>query len=154
MGTPNRSSIATNLLTTLEGITIANGYNTDIIKAEGVLRAWDDPLKKPWIGFLLGLTPFGYQKGDRIRATMSLTIASHIAVPGAVAKSLALSNLDDDIIAAVNLDTTRGGFAVSSTILSSWSDDGDPDSDDQSEPGSGTVIQEWEIVYYRTSGQS
>lgn len=152
MGTPARALILADVLTTLESITVANGYHTGVVTVEAVLKGWDDigQQQYPWVGYLPGVTRFEYQPSGYIRCTVPLMIVAHInAGPDTI--SSALSALEDDLIAALNADTTRSGNAVSTTIVSSALDDGDPDVGEGSKGGSGTIVMELDIVYFRTT---
>jgi len=155
MGTPNRTSILDNIETTLTGITTANGYKTDVTTVERVLKTWDEVGSEqyPWLGFLAGIATPEYQPGNLMRMILPFTLFGHINEPSST-KSDALSDLEDDLIAALNADQTRGDYAVSTTIKTIMSDDGDPDSDEGSKGGSGTIVMEIEIVYMRTTASS
>lgn len=153
--TTARTNILANVQTTLEGITVANGYNTDVVTVEGVVRDWGEvnAILRPWIGFIPQTTTYSYEPGGRIRSVMRLLVFAHLSSASKAAASVALDNLQDDLIAAMNADTTRGENAVMSTLVDAQDDIGDPDSKDSN--GIVTVtMQSWDIVYYRTTGST
>tara|TARA_R100000655_G_scaffold85285_1_gene124945 strand:+ start:26155 stop:26610 length:456 start_codon:yes stop_codon:yes gene_type:complete len=151
MGTPARSSILSNLSTTLASITTGNGYNVTVVTVEPVGKAWAGVPQglKPWIGYVPLAEQLEYLPGDQIRCVLPIQIIVHISEATQPARQTKLNNLLDDIIAALNVDTTRGSNAISTTVLSVDTDEGSPDAMHE-----GTMILSTEVAYMRTSGQS
>lgn len=155
MGTPLREAILDDVQTTLEGITVANGYKTTVVTVERVIRHWGDvgSSLRPWLGYMSQPQRFTHQPFGQMRTVMPLYIAGHITASTKAAAAAALTNLEDDIIAALEADTTRGGNAVMTHIISQQDDAGDPDTVD-SQGVSGTLELIAEVVYQRDTGSS
>lgn len=155
MGTPARKLILDNLATVLAGITVANGYKTTVVTVERVLKDWGTvgAQQMPWLGFAPGKETFEHQPCGVIKTTLELKLVGHINASTDAARCTALSNLVDDVIAALNVDTTRGDNAVVTTVVDSETDEGDPDTLD-SRGGSGSVVLTVRVLYFRTTGAS
>ena len=142
-----RRQILNNVQTTLAAISIANGFRTDVKKAEQVLRHWDDVpnANRPWIGFIPRLETYVYQPGV-IRVTLPITIMAYVkAGTNVTIKQTTTNDFMDDIIAALNADTARDCLAVSTSISDVVTDEGE-------QSGSGIIQISVDIVYYRTTG--
>ena len=59
------------------------------------------------------------------------------------------NNLIDDLIAVLNVDTTRGSNAISTTVTQFETDEGDPDAH-----GDGSVLMQVQIRYIRNTSKS
>tara|TARA_R110000824_G_scaffold401624_1_gene613168 strand:+ start:110 stop:565 length:456 start_codon:yes stop_codon:yes gene_type:complete len=151
MGTPARTSILSNMSTTLAGITTGNGYNTTVVTVEGEAKTWADvPASlKPWIGYVPTAETLQYLPGNQIRVVLPVQLICHIVGQTQSARSVALNNLLDDVIAVLSVDTTRGSKAISTTVLSVETDEGAPGA-----IGEGSMVLAVEVAYMRTSGQS
>lgn len=151
MATPARALILDNIKTTMAAILVAGGYKTTVVTVERVIRDWADPgaIQKPWIGFMPRVEIFRFLPGNQIRVTMPVLIVGHISSTTVDAKHTALSNLHDDIVAALGVDPTRGGNAINTVVLQTEDDTGDPDTVD-SQGRSGTVEVTAEVTYMRT----
>ena len=155
MAAPPREAILANVQTTLEGITTVNGYKTDVQTVERVIRHWDDVAgsTRPWIGYMSQPQRFAHHAFGSMRVVMPLYIAAHVSGSTKTAVAAALTNLEDDIVAALSDDTTRGGNATMTHIISQQDDAGDPDTTD-SQGVSGTLEVIAEVVYHRSTGSS
>jgi len=155
MGTPARESILDDVQTTFEGITVANGYKTTVVTVERKIRHWGDVAasERPWIGYMSQPQRFEHKAFGSLRVIMPLYIAAHIAGDTKAEVASALVDLEDDIIAALSVDTTRGGNATMTHIVSQQDDAGDPDTVD-SQGVSGTLEVIAEVIYHRSTGSS
>lgn len=146
-----RESILDNIKTTLETISVAHGYYTNVDTVEDVIKDWDKVKinQLPWLGYSTDPregTTFEQQPFKRLVCSFGIVIIGHVnAIPGA-AKNAALSNLEADIIKSMYSDHTRGGFAIDSTINDSLTDEGD-DHLYVNKP-TGTIVQTWTIRYF------
>jgi hypothetical protein len=142
-----------NIATVLATITVANGYKTTVTTVERNLKGWDriGVQGMPWIGLHVESEDFEHHAcSNVIRAQLRVAIVAHINAATQALRATGIANLQDDIIAAMNVDQTRGGNASSTYLLSSESDESDPDAID-SKGGQGTVIVRFEVVYFRTT---
>ena len=151
MATPARRLILQNLKTTLESITTSNGYKNTVNTVESVAKGFSDTATgdKPWIGIYPQQESFQFEHGSRIRVTLTLLIMVHISGATVDSRSSVLNDFLDDIIAAVSVDTTRGGNAVMTTVNSVQTDEGDPDA-----YGNGSMVISNDITYFRTQSSS
>tara|TARA_A100001391_G_scaffold199581_1_gene182798 strand:+ start:781 stop:1230 length:450 start_codon:yes stop_codon:yes gene_type:complete len=149
MGTPSRQNIVSNLKTTLETITTGNGYDTDVATVQILAKSWlQVPQQiRPWLGIVPQETNYQYLPNGIIRSVLVIDIIGHVANGTAEQKRARLSGLIDDLFAALNVDTTRNGNAVMTTVVSSETDEGDPESD-------GTLVLRINVVYMRTTGST
>lgn len=151
MGTPARKLILDNISTTLNTITTDNGYNTTVQTVEAVGKTWADVGSgaKPWIGYAPIRESFEYFPGDQIRVTLAVTLIAHMSGTSQSDRSTKLNNLLDDLIAVFNVDTTRNGNAISTTITTVETDEGSPDAN-----GFGSMVVNMDIAYIRTQSAS
>lgn len=151
MATPARKLILDDIKTALEAITVAGGYKTTVVTVERVIRDWADvsAALRPWLGFMPEMERFQFLPGNQIRMVLPVVIIGHLSSTSVDNKHSAISNLHDDIIAALGADATRGGNAINTIITSSEDDTGDPDSLD-SAGRSGTLKVNAEVWYMRT----
>jgi len=151
MGTPARKNILDNVETVLGTITTGNGYKTTLAAVEPFAKGWGDmgTGSKPFVGFSPGAERFEFLPGNQIRVRMDLVLTCHVSGSTQSARSVALNNLLDDLIAALNLDTTRGGHAVSTTITQTETDEGSPDANHE-----GSMLVRAEVVYFRNTSSS
>ena len=151
MGTPARTSILSNLGTTLATITTGNGYNTTVVEVENEAKTWADvpDSKKPWVGYVPIAEVLQFLPGNQVRVELPLDVICHVKGNTNADRSTKLNNLLDDVIAALNVDTTRGSNAISTTVLSADTDEGAPGA-----VGQGSMVLRIEVAFMRTSGQS
>ena len=159
MGTPARNLIIENVATTLAGITVAGGYKTTVATVSRVIKNWNDVLSSefPLVCFafpreVIAQRPFGLME-MRLRGH----VIGHVNTGTDALRSDLLSNLQDDIIAVLNVDPTRNGNAVSTSIGQpagdGETDEGDPDTMD-TRGSTGTLVLPIEVFYERTVNQS
>ena len=155
MGTPNRTSILLNVKTTLEGITVIGGYNTTVLTAEPYLRGREEvkPGEMPYLGFGFDPESYEHHPSSKMRVKVPLTIVGYTQTRGWAARSAALNLLLDDVIKAMFTDTTRGGYAIMTTLRETQTDEHDPDVDSHGE-GKGMAYATFDIVYERDIGAS
>lgn len=157
MGQPNRSAIIADLQTTLAGITIANGYKSNVTTVERVFRDREDARAEstafPWIGFVVGRQTNAYEPGRQIKSTLNTEVIGHVSASTEEGRTDAVADLEDDIIAALGVDTTRGGYAIHTIVDESESDESQPDAVDSSGVAA-SVILRIRVVYIRTSERS
>ena len=81
MATPARRLILENLKTTLEGITVANGYKTNVLTVEPLAKSFaDTPTSlKPWIGVHPQREALTYEQGGNIRSVLTVLLICHIS---------------------------------------------------------------------------
>ncbi len=151
MGTPARTSILSNLATTLATVTTGNGYNTTVVTVEAEAKTWADvpTALKPWIGYVPSAESLEYLPGNQIRVVLPVEVICHISAATNSARSTALNNLLDDVIAVLSVDTTRNAKAISTTVVRVDTDEGAPGA-----TGQGSMVLGVEVAYMRTSGKS
>jgi len=155
MSTPPRESILDNVQTVFEGITVANGYKSDTETVERLIRDWHNAHEgwKLWLGYMPQTQRFKHHAFNSMRVTMPLMIVAHVSGSTKDEATAAITNIEDDIIAALMDDPTRGGYATLTHIISQRDDIGDPDTMDSTGAG-GTLEIIAEVVYHRTIGSS
>tara|TARA_R100000808_G_scaffold14529_1_gene34233 strand:- start:6438 stop:6908 length:471 start_codon:yes stop_codon:yes gene_type:complete len=152
MATPVRELILDNINTVLNTISIANGYKTDVTTVERALVSWGDigSAQMPWVGFApIGQSSVEYKPNHLLHVRLPVTVVGHVSVRSGAAKTEALAALEDDVIAVINADTTRGGNAIRTNWQGTQTDEGNTSSDDH-RGGSGTLVMAFEILYQRT----
>ena len=151
MGTPRRTTILSNIGTTLATITTSNGYKTTVATVEAVAKSFGDMGSgaKPWVGYAPVRETLAYQPFNDIECTLSITMLCHIDGATQGDRATKLNNLLDDIIAALAVDTTRGSVAISTSITEVQTDEGSPDAG-----GFGSMLLNVEVRYLRTTSSS
>ena len=112
MATPLRKQVLDALKTTHEGITSANGYNTDVDTVEFAARAWDElatkPGARPWIGIVPQRSDYEDQIGY-VDVTLNIDLLCHVtSTKTALAVMQTNSELLRDIRKALYTDPTLG----------------------------------------------
>lgn len=152
MATPVRRLILDNIATVLATVSVANGYKTNVETVARTLVSWGEigAAQMPWVGFApIGQSIPSYKPNGVINVTLPLTIVGHVNSRSGATKTEELADIEDDLIAAMDADTTRGGNAIRTNWLGTQTDEGNPDSDDH-RGGSGTLVMMWEILYQRS----
>ena len=149
MGTPVRQNIVDNMYTVLAGITTASGFKTTVSTVEILGKVWSQVPKglRPWVGIFPRSTKYQYLPANRVRCVFRIAIIAHVAPGTMAAKRESLNDLEDDIFAALNADTTRNLNAISTTIVETETDEGDPESE-------GSMVIEVDVAYLRTTGST
>ena len=151
MGTPARKSILDNVSTVLQTVSVSNGYKTNVQNVEPVGKNFGDMGSgaKPWIGYYPDSETFSYFPGNEIEVSLTVGLICHIAGASQSARSSALNDLLDDIIAVLSLDTTRGGKAIATTVTQAQTDEGSPDAN-----GFGSMLITCVVKYLRNTSSS
>jgi hypothetical protein len=151
MGTPARTNILANISTTLAGITTGNGYNTTVVTVGKEASTWAEiPVAlKPWIGYIPIAETLQYLPANQIRMVLPIDLICHVVGQTQADRATKLSDLLDDVIAALSVDTTRASNAISTTVVTVDTDEGAPGA-----IGQGSMVLRVEVAYMRTSGQS
>ena len=151
MATPPRKLIMDNLQTTFEGVTAAAGYKTTVVTVQSLARGYFDvaTAEKPFIGYVPGIEIVQHQPGNNIYCTLNMSIIGHISGETLSDRQDMLNDLADDLIAVLNVDTTRGSNAISTTITQFETDEGDPDA-----KGDGSLLMQAQIKYVRSTSSS
>jgi len=149
---PAIEAIMANLKTTLAGITVAAGFNTTVATVERVARNSNeaDANPKPWIGLvkMAAPKPIAYPFGQ-YRCTQPIAIFGYIEESNPETKAAKLAKLEDDIIAAIHTDPTRGGVAITTGLAGlSETDEAQPSSTETV----GALSIQIEVIYDRTTG--
>tara|TARA_R110000824_G_scaffold186635_1_gene367897 strand:+ start:117 stop:569 length:453 start_codon:yes stop_codon:yes gene_type:complete len=150
MATPNRRLVLQNIKTVLETITTGNGYKTTIDTVEALGKSWATvkPGQKPWLGIVPQRESLKFEYSN-IRVNLTVLIIGHVTGTTQDDRATKLNNLLDDVIAALNTDTTRSNNAISTTITTVETDEGAPDGD-----GDGSMVITVDVVYFRGVGSS
>ena len=149
MSTPSRKLIIDNLKTTLESITVANGYKSTVNTVEVLAKTWlqVSEVVRPWLGIVPQETQYEHLPAGRVRSVLKISIIGHVANGTYEEKRTRLSDLLDDVWGAVNVDLTRGANAVNTMITASETDEGAPEAE-------GTIVIDLNVVYMRTAGST
>ena len=149
MGTPVRQSIIDNMYTVLSGISTSGGYKTNVTTVEILGKVWAQVPQglRPWVGIFPRSTKYQYLPANRVRAVFRISLIAHVSAGTMAAKREALNDLEDDIFEALNADTTRNLNAISTTIVETETDEGDPESE-------GSMVIDVDVAYMRTTGST
>ena len=150
MATPTRRLVLQNIKTVLETISTANSYKTDVDTMEALGKSWATvkPGQKPWLGIVPQRESLSFEYSN-IRVVLTLLVIGHVAGTTQDDRASQLNDLLDDVIAALNTDTTRDNNAISTTITSVETDEGAPDGD-----GDGSMVITTNVAYFRGVGSS
>lgn len=146
MATPYRKAILNNLISTLQTITVLNGFDTTVALVELQAKVPEQvpPDKKPFIGVVPLKEHYEYLSNRQFRITWEIGLILQIKDTTFELRSTTLNNFIDDVINALHLDITRSGNAVMTKIVSIETDEADVTS-------SGTAEIMLNVVYNRTS---
>ena len=122
MGTNIRELIFNNILVTLQGITLANGYNYSV-EPENVLlihgKRDDSAYLEPVIYIYPGAEVTNLDKGERGYDYNELRIYIEAWIRGEKEQmSTNINNMLTDLKTALGADASRGGYAVDTAFLS------------------------------------
>lgn len=159
MATPTRNLILENIATVLAAITTSAGYKTTVKGVDRVIRNWADVGgdELPRLCVKPGRTRYEHNPGGVVRSVMPVHIVGHVKGTTDADASDKLSDLEDDVWRALNVDIYRGTNAsgeqnaITTRITESETDEGDPDKM-SSAGGGGTFEVVAEIVFNRTTG--
>lgn len=151
MATPTRNLILEDIATSLAAIDGTGVFKTTVKTVERHVKEWDSvgAQEMPWLGFMPIRTLYEHQPGTVVRSVMEIAIVGHVNEDTDAKKSDSISDLIDDVWEALNVDTTRSGNAVMTTVTESETDEGDPDTID-SKGGSGSTVIRLNVVYNRS----
>ena len=151
MGTPVRKLILANLQTTLAGITAGNGYKTTVETVEALARGYFDVKtgERPFVGYVPTAESFQHKPGGIMYSVLNVSVIGHISGNTLAERQTKINDLIDDVIAVLNVDTTRGSNAISTTAIGVETDEGDPDA-----YGDGSFVMQTQIKYIRTTSAS
>jgi hypothetical protein len=149
MAVPSRKLIIDNLKTTLETITVANGYKSTVTKVEVLAKTWlqVSEVLRPWLGIVPQETRYEHLPAGRVRSVFRIDIIGHVSNGTYEEKRTRLADLLDDLWGALNVDLTRGANAVNTMIVKSETDEGAPEAE-------GTIVIGLDVVYMRTAGST
>lgn len=155
MATPKRNLILENIECVLRNIKVGQGFKTDVDTVEREIKDWDSakPGQMPWLGYMPRRSIYEHDPFEGMNVTMPVSIVGHVNAATAAEKSELASELMDDVIRALQLDTNRDGNAVMTTIREEETDEGDPDTMN-SRGGSGTFELVAEVFYLRSTAGS
>lgn len=151
MATPAERLIYADIKTTLEAILTSGGYKSDVDAVELVYRTWVSAgeLGSTVIGIVPMeslYTPITFR---HYRVRLNIVLAAHVKATTNADRYDKLLGLIDDIIAALNVDVTRGSNAICTVIDRVVTDMGDPDTLDAS-GGTGSATVALHCEYERT----
>lgn len=155
MATPAAELILDDLQTTLEGITASNGYKTTVKNVDRVVKHWENvsAALRPWVGYMPQNSTYEHYPYGKLRVTMPVYIAAHVTNSTKESTSEDITNLVDDIVAALMVDPTRGGAATLTRVISQQDDTGDNASTDR-HGVSGTIEIIVNVIYHRDTSKS
>lgn len=155
MATPNRNLILEDIATSLGAIDGTGSFTSTVTTVERVIKDWQSvgAQEMPWLGFAPIRTAYTMMPFGQIECTMDVTIVGIAQASTDSTRSDTISELVDDVIYALGIDATRGGNAVSTSIVSCETDEGDPDTMD-SRGGTCGFVMGIQVRYDRTSGST
>lgn len=157
-----KDQILNDILTSLQAITTANGYGTNVVSTsvERVIRVWGETMTFPWLGYADVSSNYKHDPGTNIQGTMVVTVVGHVAATTSAACTTLITALENDLIAAMCSTATQrrgsdanGPNAIGTKVLRSANDIGEPHGIDSS-GGYGTLTMDFEIKFMRTTGLS
>lgn len=156
MATPPRNLITADIAATLATITVANGYKTTVQTVDRVIKNWSEigTEEFPWVGFCFPREQLTERVFGMVDVRMQGVIVGHINTGTDLTRSNLLGNLQDDLIAALHVDCTRGGNAITTLLKGdSENDEGDSATMDH-RGGTGSLVLRFEVFYERTVQKS
>ena len=142
-----RADIIRDIRDTLETISVANGYSTDVAHVEIGIRTWTEvpQSQRPYIG----IAPEQEASYDRVvngvyDVVMPIAIAVHVDGPDAEDRLDALDQIEDDILTALRVDPRRGGAATATHPVGLGTDEAEP-----AKLPHGTGLFRWVVEYQR-----
>lgn len=161
VGTVDKILILQNIQDTLEDITIANGYRTDVVTVEPVWRVWGNvhTRQMPWLGYgVVETRPDPYAPGNEVYPKMSLSIVAHINESSPTAAVTAAANLEDDLIHAMcspNMAQRGSDDNGINAIDTIWTRTQDTFPDESIEADGGLcMVMDFEIRWRRTTSRT
>ena len=118
MGTPVRESILDNILTTLETILTANGYNNNLPSVQRYSQYEQKNETLPSAIIYPGNESCEDRPDPITSCTMSVELVLYLSddSDGVVATDTYMNSFYDDVKKALKVDITRGGFAQDTRI--------------------------------------
>lgn len=155
MAVPKRQLILDNLFDALVAIKTTAGARSVPCKVERILKEWHHTgiAQRPWVGMRPALETHVHQSFGVVDVTLRIDIVGHISSHNDLERAQHLNDLMDAIIAGIQLDTQRGCNAISTTVKSTETEEGNPDTVD-SRGGGGSLAMVVEILYQRTTSAS
>lgn len=138
-----REDIVDQIVTELQGITIANGFATDVSTVSLNIRDPDDPPAKgnlPYIGVLDDNATNEPLPAGVNRRRLFVILSAFVAKGPSLSKT-AIYDLEQDMFTAIHDDPTLACKAIVATVTSSRVNVGDPDAD------FGEVLMNVEVIY-------
>lgn len=156
MGAPKKRLIIENIESVLGTISTDNGYKTDVSEVSDKIYTWDEvPMsRRPFVGYFaqsrdVESLPAGYQ-----RCTMKVIVYAHSYATTDAGRLEAISDLQDDIKAALMADQTRGNGASMTNFDSDTDDVADPSYEIEDGKMSCTTTMEFTIVWVESRSVS
>lgn len=156
--TTKREAILDDVASTLAGITIANGFLTDVVTVDRAFRTYDevDKALMPWVGFWPGPERPRISSFEMLDVTLPINVLAHVAVAHEgnetafqAAATEAASNIQRDIISALMTDIRRDANAIETVPAPgshSETDEGVPDVV-TNDGGTVTVKMTFEVLF-------
>lgn len=153
MSDTTRQRIVDYLVAKLAEITVANGYRTDVELVEYVTRTWSEAAKvaRPVLGLSITKELYRYASSNLLTVDATVSILTHVDAEAGAPKVEVLSNLIDDVIAALHDDVTCGGLSEKLILTQGMTDESDPAK--QPRP-IGTSLVECVVTFERTTGKT
>ena len=153
-GTPKRTTALLEIKAILEGITISNGFNTDIKTVEPFLRTRDDVTdgERPYLAFGFDRATYEHYADKEMRISQPWTVVGYLDTrrDDWTDASAKINYLIDDVIAAVMGAPELNNGTLTQTIpIDDLTDEADPDRED----GSAVVIN-FASIYHRDNKAS
>lgn len=155
MATPKRQLVLDNLFEALQAIAATAGARSVPKTVERTIKEWASTgaEERPYIGMQPAREIHTHQPFFVVDVKLTVNIVGHVTSNNDTERSQNLNDLMDAIYAAIHLDTTRGNNAISTTVLQTETEEGNPDVID-SRGGGGGLVMVVEIHYQRTTGAS
>ncbi|MBW1666716.1 MAG: hypothetical protein JRJ66_01455 [Deltaproteobacteria bacterium] len=118
-----RENIISNVISTLEAVSTANGYNYDLSgRVSRTLKHWEECSEFPQVFVMDGAESKVYGSNIMVDSTLEVVIRAYEHDQSDTSQKL--NNLLEDIEKALCADHTRGGYAVNTIPLKIETDEG------------------------------
>ncbi len=145
-----RGCIINSVCGALADICRADGFHHNVQTVDRLWRPNQDAIAKvrPWIGIDIGLTRFEHEAGEGMRAEMDFTLGAYVDGATPEEREKAISDMEDDLIVALNKDIFRNTSAANTIIVDSEANESELQG---TGPKVGVLNMRFLVTYFRSS---
>ena len=124
----------------------SNGFAWDMVKTEQLARSFDEvsASQKPWCGVYPGVETYEYMPSNRMACNLELIVLIHVDEKTLSARITKIEQAIDGIVKALRQEVLCAYGAISTTLTSIDTDEGDPGAYNQ-----GSLVARLTVRYLR-----